>query len=190
MHAELKEIVPVYEGKFIKYYNFILSDGRNYEVVSRKNLTIDSIKDSNDADAVDIIAFNEDCSKILVIKEWRVPVNNYIYAFPAGLREPGEEILETASRELFEETGLKITSVVDILPPSYQSAGMTDEKVATVICHATGEITNEYKTKDEDIIPIWVTRDEARKTVVLEPISGRCQMVLSAWAWDAFYGRI
>ena len=188
MHAELKEIVPVYEGKFIKYYNFILSDGRNYEVVSRKNLTIDSIKNFDDADAVDIIAFNEDCSKILVIKEWRVPVNNYIYAFPAGLRDAGETIVETATRELLEETRAEFKTILKVLPPAYQSAGMTNETVASVICIAQGEVDSRYSSIHEDITPLWLTKAEVKQLFNSDKkFSGRCQMVLWMWAYDNFF---
>ena len=190
MHAELKKIAPVHNGKFINYYNFLLDDGRTYEVVSRKNLSIEDVKSIykkgfDTADAVDIIAFNEDYSKILVIKEWRVPANDYVYAFPAGLVEPNEEILHTASRELFEETGLKIIDILDILTPSYQSVGMTDEAVATIICRASGELTNKNNTLSEDIIPMWITKEEA-KNIINKPISCRCQIMLAAWALNSF----
>ena len=32
---KIKEIIPVYDGKFLHFYNFKLESGRNYEVVSR-----------------------------------------------------------------------------------------------------------------------------------------------------------
>lgn len=195
MHAEIKDIIPIHEGKFIKYYNFLLDDNRKYEVVSRRDLTLekvlqpDKLNSFDNADAVDIIVFSRDQEKILIIKEWRYPINDYVYAFPAGLREADEDIIKTAKRELFEETGLKIHTVFDILEPSYQSVGMTNEAVATVICSAEEEITNKNATKDEDITPMWVTRSEARKLTYHAKMSGRCQMVIAAWSWDAFFGR-
>ena len=195
MHAEITDIVPVHQGKFIKTYDFLLDDGRKYEVVSRKDLTLekvlqpDELNSFDNADAVDIIAFSYDQEKMLIIKEWRYPVNDYVYAFPAGLRESGENVADTAKRELFEETGLEIDNVFDILEPAYQSVGMTDEAVATVICSVKGEITNKNATKDEDITPMWVTRDEARKLTYYAKISGRCQIVIAAWSWNAFFNR-
>ena len=172
---KIKKIIPAYDGKFLHFYNFKLESGRNYEVVSRQK-----IEDINKvgADAVDIIALSTDLKKVLVIKEWRVPVNDYIYAFPAGLCEPNENIITTAKRELFEETGLKIQNVLDILPPAYQSAGMSNEAVATVVCTVTGEITNKNTTKDEDIYPMWITKEQATDIAFRNKISGRCQMFL------------
>ena len=178
---KIKEIVPVYDGKFLHFYNFKLESGRNYEVISRQKF--DNIGHII-ADAVDIIALSPDFKKVLVIKEWRVPINNYIYAFPAGLCEPGEDIITTATRELFEETGLKMLDVLDILPPAYQSAGMSNEAVATVICTAVGEITNKNATQDEDISPMWITEDEATDMVFKSEMSGRCQMFLYLFMAD------
>jgi len=172
---KIKEIVPIYDGKFLHFYNFKLESGRNYEVVSRQKFEdINKIK----TDAVDIIALSPDFKKVLVIKEWRVPVNDYIYAFPAGLCEPNEDIITTAKRELFEETGLEIQNILDILPPAYQSAGMSNEAVATVVCTATGEITNKNTTKDEDISPIWITEEQVTDIIFKNKVSGRCQMFL------------
>ena len=178
---KIKEIVPVYNGKFLHFYNFKLESGRNYEVVSRQKF-----EDINkvEANAVDIIALSPNFKKVLVIKEWRVPINDYIYAFPAGLRESNEDIITTAKRELFEETGLEIQNILDILPPAYQSAGMSNESVATVVCTATGEITNKNTTKDEDIYPMWITEDEATDMVFKSEMSGRCQMFLYLFMVD------
>lgn len=141
---KIKEIVPVYDGKFLHFYNFKLESGHNYEVVSRQKFEdINKIK----TDAVDIIALSPNLRKILVIKEWRVPVNDYIYAFPAGLCEPDEDIITTAKRELLEETGLVISIIYDILEPAYQSPGMTNETVASIFCSAKGKIVNAHMSK-------------------------------------------
>lgn len=188
MAVELLEIEPIHEGKFLKFYNFKLSDGRTYEVISRRDLTMENVNTFS-ADAVDIIAFSPDRQKILVIKEWRIPVNDYIYAFPAGLRESNEGIFETARRELYEETGLHIETLYDILPPAYQSAGMTNEVVASVFCSADGELTNANSMSDEDIVPMWLSKADALELLSHGKFSARCQLVLSLWANEASLGR-
>ena len=43
--------------------------------------------------------------KIVVLKEWRYPIQQWTYCFPFGGRNAGEDALETAKRELQEETG-------------------------------------------------------------------------------------
>jgi len=43
--------------------------------------------------------------RIIYEKQYRFAVGDYIYELPAGTLEPGEDPLETAKRELMEETG-------------------------------------------------------------------------------------
>ena len=178
---------PVYEGKFLKFYHYKLDDGRKYEVISRHQVNMENIN-NNLSDAVDIIAFDPTFQKVLVIKEWRPPANDYIYAFPAGLRDAGETIVETATRELFEETGATIKTIFKILPPAYQSAGMTNETVASVICIAEGDLINTNASIHEDITPLWISKKEVKQLFDSnKKFSGRCQMVLWMWAYDNFF---
>ncbi len=46
--------------------------------------------------------------RLVLVKEFRVPVGGYVIGFPAGLLEAGEGLEETVRRELLEETGLEI----------------------------------------------------------------------------------
>ena len=164
-------------GKFLNFFHYHLDNGKIYEVCSRKK-----IPDPNNCDAVDIIAFNKSKEKVCVVSEYRVPVGKRIIAFPAGLRESDEHILDTAKRELFEETGLTITHVIKQLPPAFQSPGMSDENVATIICVAEGEPTNSNATSDEDICPMWIDRLEAYDMIKQnKPMSVRVQIFLSMW---------
>ena len=177
MKNKLLEINSVYEGKFLKFYNFLLEDGRNYEVVSRREVNMENVNDFI-ADAVDMMIISEDYNYILLVKEWRTPINDYIYAFPAGLREAGEDVVETAKRELFEETGLTLTKIFKILPPAYQSAGMSNEAVSTIVGQATGELSIEHMSSHEDITPIWVSINEIREMLKTEKFSAKCQIAL------------
>jgi ADP-ribose pyrophosphatase len=68
--------------------------------------------------------------RLVVLKEFRVPVGDYVYAFPAGLTEEGEGLEDVARRELREETGLEVVEVKRVSPTLYSSAGLTDEAVA------------------------------------------------------------
>ena len=43
--------------------------------------------------------------KLIVLKEWRYPIQDWTYCFPFGGVEIGEDFLTAAKRELAEETG-------------------------------------------------------------------------------------
>ena len=68
--------------------------------------------------------------RLAMVREFRVPVGDYVFAFPAGLLESGESIEDTVRRELMEETGLEVVAVKRVSPPLYSSSGLTDESAA------------------------------------------------------------
>ena len=102
---------------------------RTWLMCSRKN---SPIANASKPDAVVIIAtINSGGKKKLVItKEFRVPIWDYEYGFPAGLIDEGEDIAETVKREMKEETGLDVVRIDHTSMPVYSSAGLTDES-----CH-------------------------------------------------------
>ena len=68
--------------------------------------------------------------KYLLIRQFRPPCGTYVIEFPAGLIDPGESVEETATRELYEETGYTGT-ITRTLPMSCSSPGLTGECFAT-----------------------------------------------------------
>jgi len=97
---------------------------------------------------------------LVVIKEFRVPLNDYEYGFPAGLIDPGESIESAIRRELEEETGLKITKINHISPPVVSSAGISDESIYMAYVRATGTPNKEKLEASEDIETMLLTRGE------------------------------
>ena len=55
-------------------------------------------------EAVAIIPITDD-GQVIILKQYRAAVNDWIYEIPAGRIEKGESIEEAARRELIEETG-------------------------------------------------------------------------------------
>lgn len=67
---------------------------------------------------------------VIMIKEFRQPINDYVYSFPAGLVEKDEDLFECCARELKEEIGAdEISEVNKLTNICYNSEGMTDESV-------------------------------------------------------------
>ncbi len=112
-------------------------------------------------DAVVIVPFHKEKDKLVIIKEFRVPLGDYQYGFPAGLIDKGETIQQTCIRELKEETGLNVTRITKISPPVYSSSGMTDESVSMVYVECDGKPSNKGNTSSEDITTIFVSPSKA-----------------------------
>jgi ADP-ribose pyrophosphatase len=89
--------------------------------------------------------------RLALVKEFRVPVGDYVYGFPAGLAEPGESMEAVARRELREETGLEVVDVLTISPPIYNTAGMTDEAVVMVFVTARMSDAGPAPEESEDL---------------------------------------
>jgi len=89
---------------------------------------------SNASAVVVIVAVTPD-DHLLLVEQYRRPVDARVIELPAGLVgdhvEPDESILEAARRELIEETGYAAGSI-DFIMDCPSSAGMTDEIVSFV----------------------------------------------------------
>ena len=91
--GKIKELSTLVETKFmslydIKYLNKAKEE-KSWIVASRKKkedlegMYLENKKDK--VDAVIICAYHKDEKKLVVIKEFRIPINKYIYELPAGL---------------------------------------------------------------------------------------------------------
>ena len=63
-----------------------------------------------------------------LVKQYRYAIDQYIFEAPAGTMEPGEDPLQTAYRELIEETGFSAQNIVE-KGFIYTTPGYTDEKI-------------------------------------------------------------
>ncbi len=98
--------------------------------------------------------------KLVVTREFRIPLAGDYYGFPAGLIEKGQTPVQAAERELREETGLKIVSIQKVSPPIFSSAGLTDESSVLVYCTVTGTPSKAGNEHTEDIDTLILGREE------------------------------
>lgn len=66
--------------------------------------------------------------KILLLRQYRASINDWIIEIPAGTLKPGEDPLECAKRELEEETGYKAKEWYKLLE-IYASPGYSNEVI-------------------------------------------------------------
>lgn len=170
MVVKLISTSKLLDCKFLKMYelNLLNKNGKpkKYFVTSRRNQEdLACIVGNHDkADAVMIVPITKE-DEFVILKQYRPAINDYIYEFPAGLIDEGEDIETSAKRELFEETGLIIVSSELILKSSYISVGMTDESIAVVKAIVEGNPTSEHAQEDEEIEILKVKRDEAKEFI-------------------------
>lgn len=116
----------------------------------KKNPVLSQGQLKPDAVIVVPVHVNEEGDRRLVlIREYRIPLGDYEYAFPAGLSE--SDPVADAKRELHEETGLVLTGITDISPPLLSSAGLSDEAVVMVYCECDGQICQDGNEATEEI---------------------------------------
>ena len=113
MVDRVKGVEKVTDNPFLNLYNFDVEkrNGKTgkYYVASRKKdpTQLKAATHKNTSDGVIIYSvYGEKKDKIVLIKQFRYPINAYVYEFPAGLVEPGEEMAQAGIREIYEETGL------------------------------------------------------------------------------------
>jgi ADP-ribose pyrophosphatase len=69
-----------------------------------------------------------DDGRVVLLRNYRIAVGQTLVELPAGTRDAGEEPLETARRELAEETGFR-ASKLELLLTFYMSPGILDEQM-------------------------------------------------------------
>ena len=122
--ATKKKPTVVYDGKFIR-----MLSRNGWEYASRKNLS----------GIVGIVAVT-DAKELLLIEQFRPPVNATVIEIPAGLAgdiagSEGEPLARAAKRELLEETGYTAKRMKQVAI-GVPSAGICDEVITMFL--ATG----------------------------------------------------
>ncbi len=112
--------------------------------------------------AVAIIAITKD-KKILLIEQFRIPLEKTIVEIPAGKLEKGEDPLECAKRELEEETGYKAITM-KFITSFYTSPGFADELIHIYFTDEI-EVGEEKLDEDEFLSLMKVSLEEAEKYI-------------------------
>ena len=143
-----------------RYLNLLERDG--WEFASR----------SNASGVVVLVAVTSD-EEIILVEQYRKPVEALVIELPAGLvgdhADPDEPILLAAARELEEETGYAAAQL-EVLMTCPGSAGMSDEMISFVLAKGLTRVGPGGGDDSEDIevhiVPLkdvdaWLTRQQA-----------------------------
>lgn len=124
-------------------------------------------------DSVDIRALvtRGGCTYLVVIAQYRPPLDAVCLEFPAGLLDAGESPVDAALRELHEETGLEVSSTSS---PTVRVAedlaayepGMSDSCFYFVTVQVDGDAPSNQAVRprpdDGEEIDVWLVPHDAR----------------------------
>ena len=78
-------------------------------------------------------------------------------------------------RELYEETGLSVKKIRDILPASFAAVAFSDVTTYIAIVEAEGEM-HDHTSENEQIDSRFYTREEVWELIQTEQFSSRAQL--------------
>ena len=162
----------------------------NYYIASRvKNMERLKLKTKrNDPDGIIVYSlYGEKRDRVVLVRQYRYSIDDYIYEFPAGLVEEGEGYREAGIRELKEETGLSL-ELIDADPmfekPGFMSVGMTDESCATIYGYASGTPSKKGQEDSEEIEIVLADREEVKRILKEEHVAIMCAYMLMHFLQD------
>ena len=146
-----EQVETILDKKFIRVFDLQYKEGGHYFDATRRSIDdLAAIKTDEQfkkmlpdaASCVVIVKTDGEEDRLLLTYEYRYPTGRFLLGVPAGLMDKEDEdcenpILETAKREIHEETGIIVDESKDNLsvinPLVFSSPGMTDESNALVL---------------------------------------------------------
>jgi len=105
----------------------------------------------------------DDRGRVLLVRQYRLPAQGYLWELPAGRVDEGESVLQAAKRELKEETG-HTAKQWKKLATFFPSPGFLAEKMTIFL--ATGLTAGESTPmEDERIETRWFTVREIEESI-------------------------
>lgn len=143
----------VWEGRYVRALILTYKDHsgnmRNWEAVERVNC--------NGIVAIVPVTTN---NEVILIRQFRPVVNNYVIEFPAGLNDRNESLLDVARRELVEETGYSAEEFV-FLSEGPLSSGMSAEILSVFLAKnavpASSQLMQQYPAEETENIEVIKT---------------------------------
>ena len=150
------------EPEFTSIHSEEMYSGRVFEIVRdevRHNSGYETVREVvRHAGGAVIVAMFDD-NDVILIRQYRYPVNARIYELPAGKLEPGEDPQLCAIRELEEETGL-VAGKMEKLTAMYTTPGFCSEILHIYLASELSAGTQALEQGEEtiEVYRIPVTR--------------------------------
>lgn len=186
--SKIQKIKKQTENRYLNLYELEAKDRLGADIqyyVSSRAKTAENLKintRNEKPDGVIIYSlYGEKKDKVVLVRQYRYAVDDYVYELPSGLVDPGENYRQAGIREMKEETGLDFSPLMpDPLyeRPFFTSIGMTDECCATVYGYAGGKISTEGLEDTEDLEVVLADKKEVRRILKEEKVAIMCAYML------------
>lgn len=121
--------------------------------------------------AVAVLAINNQ-NQVLMIKQYRQPVRQFLWEIPAGLLDiKGESLVDAATRELAEETGYRAESVEHLID-FYTTPGGNNEMIRIFLARNLSFVGRPLVQDGEEreLQVEWIDFEEALSSVLTSDI--------------------
>ncbi|MEU6488292.1 NUDIX hydrolase [Streptomyces sp. NPDC046887] len=129
--------------------------------------------------SVAVLALGED-DQVVVLRQYRHPVRHKLWEIPAGLLDvPGENPLNAAVRELYEEAHIKADDW-RVLSDVYTTPGGCDEAVRIFLARGLSDVEGERFAAAEEEADMELARvplDELARRVLAGDLHNNCLVV-------------
>ena len=156
---------------YLNYYEMEVEDRKgnafSYYMASRaknpEDLKMNTLEKPDRPDGVTIYSlYGEKRDRVVLVRQYRYTLGDYIYEFPAGLVEPGEDFHRAAMYE----------------KPFYTTIGMTDECCSMVFGQASGTVSRDGLEDTEDLDVVLADRAEIQRILREERVAVMCAYML------------
>lgn len=116
------------------------------------------------ADYVSVFAITPD-GRIPLVRQYRAALEKYTLELPGGLRDGDESPEVCALRELYEETGLKVSDAPVALGRFAPDTGRLENHLWGYAVHVSGEAPSTWQP-EQGVEPIWLTRAQLHQCLL------------------------
>jgi len=152
MMPEILKRTPCWTG------HYLASEMIHYRLANGKEHAWESFHRTGCNGIAAIVPFTRN-KEVVLVRQFRPPVNSYVIEFPAGLNDRNEDLIDVAMRELWEETGYKAGQMT-FLVSGPLSAGASSEILSVFLAEELSLSDGSQTDHLEEIEVIHIPKDD------------------------------